>query len=137
MMPDQQGHAMKVVQLTNSFGGRFAYCAEHMTDHRANMAGDVTETVVDGECPDCQLEANWADAPRRMREAMLDARCHHTRFQPRFGGTVYAYFSDPSSPSGFMLAEALDARRFDALVDELRASGQLRGLSPLSPTEHA
>jgi hypothetical protein len=123
----------------NKYGAKLVTCECHREWQAAHIYGLMTETTTPTaeECPACREEVQHYEHPAKVRAALLDPRCTHTRFRS-FGssGYVTVYHRDHTSPTGVMAAVGASAELFDKIYAELRADGLLSSSkSPLSPTE--
>lgn len=72
------------IKRTNKWDASIVYCKRHMPDHIKHLLGyPITETETCEPCPDCQWEQHNAEAPDRMKEALLSPLCVHTRYRNR------------------------------------------------------
>lgn len=126
-------------RIVNEYGAKLVTCACHFEWQAKHIYGLLMETATptDEECPVCREECLLAEHPAKVRAALLDPRCTHTRFRP-FGndGYVTIYHADPTSPTGVMAACGADEKLFDQIYNDLRSEGLISSSkSPLSPTE--
>lgn len=124
------------IKRTNKYGASIVRCKEHMEQltSRHGFTSDLLPDVETDEiCRICEEELLEIEAPYRMREALLDPDCTHTRYRR---GYVTAYCKDSDSPTGVLSRAGLDAKRFDILYNHLIATRMIKSrLSTLSPTE--
>jgi hypothetical protein len=125
--------------ILNKYGAKLVTCACHLDAQAQHIYGLLMETATptDAECPACREECQHYEHPGKVRAALLDPRCTHTRFRPfGSGGYVTIYHANPTSPTGVLAAISADAKLFDKIYLELRMAGVLSSTkSPLSPTE--
>ncbi len=126
-------------RITNKYGAILITCNCHREWQAAHIYGLMpeTETPTDAECVACRKECQHYEHPAKVRAALLDPRCTHTRFRS-FGssGYVTVYHRDQTSPTGVMAAVGASAELFDRIYNELKAADLLSSSkSPLSPTE--
>lgn len=127
------------IKMTNEYGAQVVTCLLHLVAVReVTLLGVVSEEVTEtGTCQRCATQQALADVPAKLRAALLDPRCSHTRFRQWCGqGSVYVYHRDPSSPSGVLLAASGSEQEFNAVYEQLRRDGLIGSAkAPLSPTE--
>jgi hypothetical protein len=122
------------ILITNQYKIHVVVCPAHFDECRANIYGDVKTTpTAEMGCRRCAEEATRKANPGKVRAALLHPSFSHSRFKR---GNVYVYHRVPTSPSGVLMAAAIDEAGFDAIYDDLLAQGLIRSsASPLSPTE--
>jgi hypothetical protein len=126
-------------RIVNKYGAILITCVCHYEWQAAHIYGLMMETATPtaDECPICREECQHYEHPAKVRAALLDPRCTHTRFRS-FGssGYVTVYHRDATSPTGVFAAVGASAELFDKIYNELRTAGLLSSSkSPLSPTE--
>jgi hypothetical protein len=122
------------IKRTNIYGASIVRCKGHMKETMKNFCGELLPDVETNDpCLICEHELYNIKAPDRMKEALLDASCVHTRYR---NGYVTAYCTDSGSPSGVLSRCSLDLKRFNILYTQLINTNMINSsLSPLSPTE--
>jgi hypothetical protein len=123
--------------IVNQWGGKLVTCEAHRAQQMQHFFGEHgPETSTEEGCPLCREARQIAEHPAKVRAALLDPKCSHTRFRPfGRGGYVTIYHRDDTSPTGVLAACSADEALFNSIYNELRQQGLSSSKSPLSPTE--
>lgn len=138
------------ILITNKYGAVGITCERHLPERIKHIYGAQTRPIAvdqtefvdrtfggDTGCYLCRQERERAEHPAKVRAALLDPKCSHTRFRPfGSGGYVTIYHRNETSPTGVLAAVGCDSKLFDEIYEALRAEGLVSSSkSPLSPTE--